>query len=308
MLPESQKCVSCLGLPVRGYARTKRSVQAELTGIKLRTDPFGAKQDRNKADGTESGDGMYVEEVHERLRPPIRHSLFTLREAGTGAWLPIISAIVERNELSKSDISCRTGAEIGEMNEISRVGTNAGLFLCRSDVCDTGMFVPRKRPETCVKTRKTKAYIETAKRLMDTYELSEGKAEGIIHDLAGRQSDRQLAAKWQESHGRITGMRNMAKLAVADVRAGLITKNLLISNAVLDELHDRVTDPGAIKREKVMTLAAVAKSTADSALNLTQGQVGGGSTINIAIGDIRALQERQKRPSLMERLGPVQEA
>ena len=55
-----------------------------------------------------------------------------------------------------------------------------------------------------------------------------------------------------------------------------------------------------------LNAAALAKSTTDSALNLTTGSVGG-STINIAIGDIRALQERTKRPSLLERLGPVVE-
>lgn len=140
-------------------------------------------------------------------------------------------------------------------------------------------------------------------RIMEEYQLSEGKAEGILLDLAGRESDRQLAAKWQEGHGRITGMRNMSKLAVADVRAGLVTKNLLLTNKALDAINDR-----DISREKLGTLAALAKSTTDSALNLTQGQVGGSSTINIAIGDIRALQTRERRPSLMERLGPIQDA
>ncbi len=121
---------------------------------------------------------------------------------------------------------------------------------------------------------------------------------GILGDLASQKetkiSSGQLAARWGTSFGALSTCRSMGKITIADIREGSVTKKLCIANVCDDALMDRLSDPMAVAEISAKDLSSIAKQNIDSALNLSNGQVGA-SPFQINIGDVRVLMDKREQ-------------
>jgi hypothetical protein len=154
-----------------------------------------------------------------------------------------------------------------------------------------------------------------------------GKPEGVVRAVLGdlavakdappgqRWSQRQLAERYGIAFGELTTIRNMGKIAFADIREGLLTKAAIIGNKALDIVMDRMNNEGAVAEMKTADVARIAKMNLDAVRDLSGGGGTGGPVFNINLGEVHELkrigEQMAARPSLEDRLrtqGTIDEA
>lgn len=164
--------------------------------------------------------------------------------------------------------------------------------------------------DTVVTLTKSESADERVRAIVEKTKLSEGVVRGVLGDVAGmkvsRESLGEIAERWGLQFGELARVKNMGRIAIADIRDVAVTKRVLVADKAMDVLMDRMSDPAELAEVKTRELAQIAKAMDDTALSLSNNCVGGGVNVNINIGDLRALkearEERTRAPGLAERL------
>lgn len=143
-------------------------------------------------------------------------------------------------------------------------------------------------------------------------DLAPAVVQGCLGDLARqketKESQGKMAERWGVGFGQLTKIRHMGKVAIEEVRAGMVTQKMIIANKLDEVVMDGLNDPDKMAKLSLKDASVMAKQYTDSALNLSNGQVGAPAT-QINVGDLRVLIDRRNQSGpyvpIKQKLGKV---
>jgi len=140
--------------------------------------------------------------------------------------------------------------------------------------------------------------------------LTEGVVRGVLGDCAAqkgtKETQSEIALRWGLPFGKITTVRCMGKLTIADIREGVVTKSSMIVNEAQDALMDKFNQPEERAKMSAKDLSTISKQQADLVINMSNNSTGGGNVAITNIGDVKMLIQLQnqngEKKDAMERL------
>jgi hypothetical protein len=146
-------------------------------------------------------------------------------------------------------------------------------------------------------------------------DLAPAVVAGCLGDLARqnetKESQGRMAKRWGVGFGQLTKIRHMGRVAISEVREGLVTQKMIIANKLDEVVMDGLNDPEKVEKLSLKDASVMAKQYTDSALNLANGQVGAPAT-QINVGDLKILIDRRNQSGpyvpIKQKIGKVIEA